>query len=927
MDSVVLLPFGMRLNFITALALVASVAGAGAARANPHPHAPGLADCDAPEVSHILQAGGPETAAALWLDRRTLRWPGVAAEGRFVLLKSASAGRTAEAGHAPAGFDGRLAMSRSAAALPPALVRRFAYAGTGVTLRLPATMKELPLPWLQQPVLLAQLDAAGRVLRSTALQMAGLLDDRYAERASAVPLGVAVASGHTSFRLWAPTARQVSVCLYPDSQRPASTRLGLHRDAATGIWQQTVPRDLGGGSYTFLVDVHAAGAGWVRNRVTDPYSLSLGADSARSWIGRLDAPDTLPAGWGTEPHPATVKAATDMVIYELHLRDFSASDPTVPDAHRGKYLAFTDTASDGMRHLAALARAGVTDLHLLPVFDFASVPETGCVTPSPEGAPDSESQQATIAATAATDCFNWGYDPWHYGAPEGSYASDATAGAVRIREFRQMVQALHRTGLRVGMDLVYNHTSASGQAARSVLDRIVPGYYHRLDLQGRVTTSTCCANTATENRMMARLMIDTAVVWARDYGIDSFRFDLMGHQPRAAMEQLQQAVDRATGRHIHLLGEGWNFGEVADGQRFVQAAQGALAGSGIATFSDRGRDAVRGGGCCDDAAATLRRQGWVNGLHLAPNPAALAAGETGREALLQATDGVRVGLAGTLRNYRMTTHDGSVKTLARIDYDHKPAGYASQPDEVVNYVENHDNPTLFDIDVLKLPPATTAAERARVQVLGLAVTAFSQGLAYFHAGVEGLRSKSGDRNSYDSGDWFNRLDWTFSDNHFGSGLPPKADNGSLWPALKPLLADPAIKPGPAEIRFTRDAFFDLLKIRASSTLFRLRTADEVAARLRFLNTGPAQVPGLIVGQLDGRGLDGAGFAEVLYALNPGLEPATLAVPEGIGRRYVLHPVHRSAQAADRRPVEGARWDTATGKLTVPARTALVYVLE
>jgi hypothetical protein len=280
-----------------------------------------------------------------------------------------------------------------------------------------------------------------------------------------------------------------------------------------------------------------------------------------------------------------------------------------------------------------------------------------------------------------------------------------------------------------------------------------------------------------------------------------------------------------------------------------------------------------------------------------------------------------------LRDYRMTAHDGRSKTLSEIDYDGHPAGYASQPDEVVNYVENHDNPTLFDINVLKLPPTTSAAERARVQVLGLAVTAFSQGLAYFHAGVEGLRSKSGDRNSFDSGDWFNRLDWRFEDNHFGSGLPPAAENRSLWPALKPLLDDPLIKPSAQDIRFVRDAFFDLLRIRASSAAFRLRTAEAVAARLRFFNTGPDQLPGLIVGHLDGRGLAGAGFEELLYALNPGLVPANVEIPELAGRRYVLHPVHRSPQAADPLPVRAASWAPDSGTLTVPARTALVYVLE
>ncbi len=158
---------------------------------------------------------------------------------------------------------------------------------------------------------------------------------------------------------------------------------------------------------------------------------------------------------------------------------------------------------------------------------------------------------------------------------------------------------LHRAGLRVGMDVVYNHTFASGQKEKSVLDRVVPGYYHRLDAAGAVTQSTCCDNTATENAMMAKLMVDSAVLWAKHYRMDSFRFDLMGHQPRAAMERLQSAVNMATGRDVQLIGEGWNFGEVENGARFVQASQLSLNGSGIGTFSDRARDAARGGSAGD----------------------------------------------------------------------------------------------------------------------------------------------------------------------------------------------------------------------------------------------------------------------------------------------------------------------------------------
>ena len=210
--------------------------------------------------------------------------------------------------------------------------------------------------------------------------------------------------------------------------------------------------------------------------------------------------------------------------------------------------------------------------------------------------------------------------------------------------------------------------------------------------------------------------------------------------------------------------------------------------------------------------------------------------------------------------------------LSAIDYKGQPAGYAAQPGEVVNYVENHDNQTLFDVNVFKLPVDTTPRERARVQLLALALNAFSQGTAYFHAGGELLRSKSLDRNSFDSGDWFNRIDWSARDNHFGTGLPRAADNAREWDLMRPLLADASIDPAPADIAFTRDVFLDLLRIRDSSTLFRLHTAADVKQRLRFHNTGPGQDPVVIAGHLDGRGYPGATFAEVLYLVNVAPEP-------------------------------------------------------
>lgn len=901
------------------------VAGHADASTSPPPM---LADCDmagfASPLSHRAQAHALP-ARAHWLDARTIRWPGSPLGGRYVLHHARDGGMVVSVGSPVSGADDAMEVVPFAAALPRELEDRFAFVGRGIDLTvMDQDVARVP-QLLRGQLLLVREDHEGNALEATALQHAAALDDLYAGAADAITLGVSVDTQGTRFDLWAPTARDVSLCLHDGADAPASSLHAMRRDDGSGIWSHLDAANLSGRYYTYLVDVFVPGTGVVRNRVTDPYSVGLNADSKRSFVADLDDPSLKPDGWDQSQAPG-LAAQTDMVIYELHVRDFSIHDHTVPEADRGKYLGFTHSGSDGMHHLHALAEAGMTDVHLLPVFDIATIPETGCVTPEvPDAPPDSERQQAAVMAVAADDCFNWGYDPFHFDVPEGSYASEADDGAVRIREFRRMVMALHQTGLRVGMDVVYNHMSASGQHARSVLDRIVPGYYHRLDADGRVTQSTCCENTATEHAMMAKLMINSAVRWTRHYRIDSFRFDLMGHQPREAMERLQAAVDAAAGRRVNLIGEGWNFGEVADGVRFVQAAQGTLNGTGIGTFSDRARDALRGGGPADSGDTLLREQGWLNGLVYAPNAHADPARPVAD--LLHAADLARAGLAGTLRDFELLAGDGRRLRLDQLDYKGQPAGYASQPGEVVNYVENHDNQTLFDNNVFKLPRDTSREDRARVQVLGMANTAFSQGVAYFHAGIEALRSKSLDRNSYDSGDWFNRFDWTFRDNFFGSGLPPAQDNASDWPLMRPLLADPSIKPLPEHIAFARVALLDLLRIRASTPLFRLRSAEQVKQRLSFPNSGPGQNPVVLVGRLDGAGLDGAGFGEVLYFINASPEPQTLALPELAGIAYHLHPVHLAHGAADPRPRELARHDAVTGTFAIPARTALVYVLE
>ncbi len=904
------------------LLLAASLSGPAAAAL------PAKAVCDSADSATVLQAMPTQPdllAHAVWLSDDVLQWPGVQATGAFKLYYSQGGQIAVEAGAPVQGAQGALPLSVANDDQSLSLSARFKHVGPGVRLALAAADRPRMRALHTGQLVLVQEDERGRMLQATRVQTAAAIDALFGESAAGSDLGVAVTASQTRFALWAPTAQAAALCRYASGSSPALAMTPMHRDERTGVWTLDEAASHAGQYYTYLVDVLVPGVGLVRNRVTDPYSVSLTTDSRRSLVADLDDGTLKPAGWDQAARPKPLASQTDMVIYELHVRDFSINDTSVRPEHRGKYLAFTQKQSNGMRHLRALAKAGLTDVHLLPVFDLASIPEAGCVSPSVAGGPDTPTQQARLMPDAPRDCFNWGYDPLHFNAPEGSYATDAANGATRVREFRQMVMALHHAGLRVGMDVVYNHTSASGQKPQSVLDRIVPGYYHRLNAKGEVEQSTCCDNTATEHLMMAKLMRDSVLLWARHYAIDSFRFDLMGHQPKAAMVELKAALRHAVGRDVQLIGEGWNFGEVADGARFEQASQLALGGTGIGTFSDRARDAVRGGGPSDQGQALLANQGYINGLVYDRNPHAKPDRPPGD--LLRTADMVRVGLAGSVRDYPLTTHSGAVKRLHEIDYNGQSAGYAREPAEVVNYVENHDNQTLFDINAFKLPPATSREDRARVQMLGAAINMFSQGVAYFHAGIDTLRSKSLDRNSFDAGDWFNRLDWTYADNYFATGLPPEQDNGKDWALMRPILANPLIKPTRREIAWARDQFRDLLKIRSSSTLFRLRSAQDIAQRLTFHNTGPSQNPVLLAAHLDGRGYDGAQFSELLYLANVDKVPHTLVIDAERGKHYQLHPVHRAARAADQRVAKQARYEPAQGRFVVPARTALVFVVR
>jgi pullulanase-type alpha-1,6-glucosidase len=866
---------------------------------------------------------------AQWISRDTVVWTGVepSAADAYSLRYSPTADVTVTGGTVANGQTIRLAFDP--AGLTAAEKAKWPALASAPAFRVRAADAPRAAEAVRGQVVAVDRAGDGSLRAATGVQLPGVLDDLYAGAAATATLGPVVNGTSTTIRVWAPTARSVALLLRRPGET-ADTAVPMTRDDRTGAWSVSGSgwRDA---TYLFRVTVYAPSTGRIEtNDVTDPYSLGLTTNSARSLVVDLaNDPRLQPAGWRIGRAPAT-RGGTGHSIYELHVRDFSINDPTVPAAHRGGYLAFTDLDSNGMKHLRALARAGLTDVHLLPAFDIATVEERRAAQRQPacdlaSFAPDSPSQQDCVGAVAGADGFNWGYDPYHYTAPEGSYATDPD-GPLRTKEFRQMVQALNKTGLRVVMDVVYNHTTAAGQDPKSVLDQVVPGYYQRLDEAGVLTTSTCCANTATEHAMMGKLVVDSVVTWARQYKVNGFRFDLMGHMPkanllavRAALNKLTVARDGIDGTSIYLYGEGWNFGEVANNALFEQATQPNMAGTGIGTFNDRLRDAVRGGGPFD---GDPRIQGFGSGLFTDPNGApANGTAADQRAALLHAQDLIRVGLTGNLADFTFVDSAGRTVRGSQVDYNGQPAGYTARPDDAITYVDAHDNETLYDALTYKLPQGTSMADRVRMQQLSLSTVLLGQGVPFVQAGTDILRSKSLDRDSFNSGDWFNRLDWSYRSNNFGVGLPPRAANESKWPFMQPRLADPALRPSTEDIQRSAAVFRDWLTLRADSPLFRLGDADAIRAKVSF-PASVAATPGVVVMRIDdtvGSDVDPR-YAGMVVVFNATPRAQTLDLPELAGHPLRLSPI----QAAGADPV--VRTASATGTtLRVPARTTAVFV--
>lgn len=499
----------------------------------------------------------------------------------------------------------------------------------------------------------------------------------------------------SNFRVWAPTASNVKLLLYDNGNDGGAYKIFDMNRSEKGTWKLKVDENLKGKFYTFQVRI---GEKWLEE-TPGIWVKATGVNGKRAAI--IDFAETNPAGWENDKRPA-LKNFTDIMLYEVHVRDFSVSQNSGMK-NKGKFLAFTEHGTKnlhgdatGIDHLKEL---GITHVHLLPVFDFASVDET----------------------KLNENKYNWGYDPVNYNVPEGSYSTNPFNPVTRIREFKQMVQAFHQSGIRVVMDVVYNHTS---KGKGSNLDLLVPGYFYRQNADSTWSNASGCGNeTASERAMMRKFIVESVVYWATEYHVDGFRFDLMGIHDIETMNEIRAALDKIDPT-IFMYGEGWTAGKSALAEEKRAVKKNAKQLDNIAVFSDDIRDALRG--------SWMHSQipGFVSGVD-------------------SLEESVKFGVVGA------TQHDSI--DYSRLLYSKEP--YVNNPTQIINYVSCHDDMCL--VDKLKESKSADATndELVRFDKLAQTVVFTSQGVPFIYAGEELYRNKNGIHNTYKSPDSINRIDW------------------------------------------------------------------------------------------------------------------------------------------------------------------------
>ncbi|MCF2949928.1 DUF3372 domain-containing protein [Paraglaciecola aquimarina] len=790
--------------------------------------------------------------AAHWADVDTVFWDTKAQNVSKVRVYSAATDDMGYDGEKGIEGDNFIEFSPSAGTHPANTLNMPRYSGLD-----PFTASDAAATKVKQmltgKLLAIAYDSADTVLAATYVQTPRVLDALYTQAANDADealLGLDYAGSGIVANVWAPTAQQVNLKVYNAAKVLQSTT-AMQVDNNTGIWSVELDETVDRQFYRFELTVyHHINQRFVTLETTDPYSVSLSTNGEYSQFVNLEDEDLKPIGWDDHVSPELTDPE-DAIIYEGHIRDFSIRDESTSAENRGKYLAFTEHNSLPVSHLKSLADAGLNYFQLLPSNDIATIGEDPndtinltntvdelcaknntapvCGVESASATllsvfesydPETSDAQALLESMRGLDSFNWGYDPKHYSAPEGSYATNPD-GVSRILEMREMNQALHEMGLRVSLDVVYNHTSSSGLFDNSVLDKVVPGYYHRRDLTtGNVFQDTCCEDTAPEHRMMDKLMTDSLVLWTQAYKFDAFRFDIMSNNAKQSIlgaRELVQAIDPDN----YFYGEGWTRND----NGYEQANQNNMAGSEVGTFNDRPRDIIRSASLFSDSGS------------------------------LNDQDIIRLGLAGTLADYMLQDKNGNLK--AGSSYSAKPA-YGKDPADIINYVSKHDNETLWDQLQYGLSADMSLENRVRVQNIAGSLPFVSQGIPFFQMGGDLIRSKSMDRNTYDAGDWFNYIDFSKTTNNWNVGLPLGQDNQGQWTTIGQLIANSETHPMAAQIELSAAVFSEFINIRDSSKLFRLPSGQDVIDRVGFHNTGNNQTQGLIVMSID----DGIGVDDI-----------------------------------------------------------------
>jgi len=508
-------------------------------------------------------------------------------------------------------------------------------------------------------------------------------------------LGLTYTKAQSIFRIWAPTAEKTQLVFYNEGMHGVAQLTVEMKKSVDGTWISVIPGDLKGKFYVFKVQLKGQ---WL-NEVPDPYAKAVGVNGKRAMV--VDLKETNPAGWEKDKSPV-FKNKTDAILYELQIRDASISENS-GIKNKGKYSGLTETGtknpdghSTGLDHIREL---GVTHVHLLPCFDFYSVDETKLDKPQ----------------------YNWGYDPLNYNVPDGSFSTDPYDGATRIKEFKQMVQAFHQNGLRVIMDVVYNHTRLTED---SYFNQLVPGYYYRQTKDGKFSDATACGNeTASERYMMRKFMLESVLYWVKEYHIDGFRFDLMGVHDIETMNLISKELHKIK-PDILLYGEGWTAGSspLADSIRAIKKYAYKL--DRIAVFSDDIRDGIKGSVFEHDD------KGFVSG-------------KPGME------ESIKFGIVASNKHPQVD--------YAKVNYSKAP--YSLQPWNTITYCECHDNHVLWDKLAISAKNATEA-QRKEMNKLAMSIVLTSQGISLLHAGTEFLRTKKGVENSFESPDSINAIDWS-----------------------------------------------------------------------------------------------------------------------------------------------------------------------